>query len=208
MNTIGYLLILLGVFTTRQASKGRRIGDVPGDLGAMLTALVSLDTATMKAVLARSGDATSDVSVSTSPSTSNSSVQQSSINGGSSDVLSKAQSLAATANYRYDWGATGPNAYDCSGLVWQALKQTGIYTGPRFTSQTFVSAMGNRITQVNDPQVGDFAVWSSHIGIVDGNGTMFSALNSTDGIKHSPISYGPKGETVKYYRLVSGALQT
>ena len=107
----------------------------------------------------------------------------------------------------YVWGATGPNGYDCSGLVWAAMKQLGIYTGPRFTTHTFVSALGSKVTPVSgtDGQVGDVILWASHIGVVDGPGTMYSALSPSNGIRSAPFSWGPKGEGYKFYRLPSGS---
>ena len=43
-------------------------------------------------------------------------------------------------------------------------------------------------------------LWPAHMGIVDGPGTMFSALNSRYGIIHSPISWG--GSAIPtYWRL-------
>lgn len=56
MNTVAYILILIGFVIIRSVSKGRMVTDIPDDLGDMFVALVTSDTAAMREVLARSGD--------------------------------------------------------------------------------------------------------------------------------------------------------
>ncbi|OYO01729.1 cell wall-associated NlpC family hydrolase [Propionibacteriaceae bacterium ES.041] len=69
----------------------------------------------------------------------------------------------------YAYGATGPNAYDCSGLTGAALKAAGISI-PR-TSQAQLAA-GQKIS-LSQAQPGDLIVYYSgatHIGIYIGDG--------------------------------------
>ena len=216
MNTVAYLLVLSGLFVMRQVTKGRSITDVPKDLGNLLEGIVEGNTDKMKEVLARTGDTNSVPSSTNDKGIPNAgagsggggfAVSNPLASGDTSSpigsrVLSAMKSLSASAGAKYVYGAQGPDAYDCSSLVWAACKTVGEYTGPRFTTMTFLSALGAKVTQVGTPTVGDVILWSSHMGVIDGDGTMFSALNPNDGIRSSPISYGPKGESSSYYRFM------
>lgn len=60
MNTVGWVLILVGLLVVRGISRGRSITDLPTDLGDMLTGLLSADLGRVNAVLARKTDTTVD----------------------------------------------------------------------------------------------------------------------------------------------------
>lgn len=79
----------------------------------------------------------------------------------------------------YVWGATGPDAFDCSGLVqWIFAKNFG-YNIPRTAY-----AQGLAGTPVNpaDIQPGDIVYTSYHIGIYVGNGKMVHAATPATGV--------------------------
>lgn len=57
MNTLAWSFIFLGVLVFRFVSKGRGLTDLPGDLGALVTAALTNDKAKMKEVLSASGTA-------------------------------------------------------------------------------------------------------------------------------------------------------
>lgn len=82
----------------------------------------------------------------------------------------------------YVWGATGPDSYDCSGLVGYAL--TGGYSRVG-TTYTFMSW-----PQVSDPQPGDICTTSSHCGIYIGGGMMIHAPHSGATVTISPVQSG------------------
>lgn len=63
MNTLGYVLVLIGLLVVRGVTKGRGLTDIPGDLGDMFIALVTSDTTGLSAVLARTGDAATPTAV-------------------------------------------------------------------------------------------------------------------------------------------------
>ncbi|WP_203639892.1 phage tail tape measure protein [Levilactobacillus wangkuiensis] len=107
--------------------------------------------------------------------------------------IEEAMKLSKRANYKYSEtkGRLGPDYYDCSGLVYEALKHIGVTlsgstTVPEYNSTHSVS-WGKAVP-------GDLAFWGSggsdHVGIVtstNGAGRMWNAENPTDGIKSAPI---------------------
>jgi cell wall-associated NlpC family hydrolase len=83
------------------------------------------------------------------------------------------------------YGATGPSAFDCSGLVIYAYRKAGdgyaIRNGTLRSARSlylFFKARGK--TSRTNPKVGDLVVWGSgsHIGIYIGGGKAISTLRS------------------------------
>ena len=77
----------------------------------------------------------------------------------------------------YLWGAAGPDAYDCSGLVVWAYAQEGLSL-PHYTGSLFDD--GERISQ-SDLEPGDLLFFGSsidHVGFYLGNGLMVDAPHS------------------------------
>ena len=79
----------------------------------------------------------------------------------------------------YQWGAFGPNSFDCSGLVSYCL--TGSYSRLG-TTGTFMGW-----TRVSSPQPGDICVNSHHCGIYIGGGQMIHAPRTGDVVKVSSV---------------------
>lgn len=97
----------------------------------------------------------------------------------------------------YGWGATGPNAFDCSGLTTWAYQQVGKDI-PR-TSQA-QAAQGTPVAQ-SDMQPGDIIAYyggASHVGIYAGNGMMIDALNSGSTVTERPVDYMPIHSVVRF----------
>lgn len=82
----------------------------------------------------------------------------------------------------YEWGAYGPNSFDCSGLVSYAV--TGSY-GRLGSTYTFMG-----YPQVSDPQPGDIAVNWNHCGIYIGNGQMIHAPDYGFVVTVGPVQGG------------------
>lgn len=82
----------------------------------------------------------------------------------------------------YQWGAVGPNSFDCSGLVSYCL--TGSYSRLG-TTGTFMGW-----TRVSIPQPGDICVNSDHCGIYIGGGQMIHAPRTGDVVKVSSVHSG------------------
>jgi cell wall-associated NlpC family hydrolase len=81
---------------------------------------------------------------------------------------------------RYRWGAAGPNAYDCSGLVVRSFKAAGIKL-PHYTGSLL--KRGKKISRKN-LQRGDLVFPSRHhVGIYIGNGKMIVASTGAGKVK-------------------------
>src|SRR5690606_5919094 len=77
----------------------------------------------------------------------------------------------------YIWGANGPNAFDCSGLVYYVLNQAGIKIGDNTAAGYQMS--GKPIS--GPPQPGDIVFFGqppTHCGIYIGDGKMIHAPHS------------------------------
>lgn len=98
-----------------------------------------------------------------------------------SSVAEKAIAYATSKLGRpYIWGATGPNAFDCSGLVQAAFKSAGVSL-PR-TTKTIISR-GNAVSR-SALQRGDL-IWTSsgHMGIYLGDSKMIHAPQPGDVVR-------------------------
>ncbi|MFF0183534.1 transglycosylase family protein [Streptomyces sp. NPDC005244] len=90
----------------------------------------------------------------------------------STGTAAKAVAFAlAQVGKPYIYGATGPNAYDCSGLTQAAWRAAGVSI-PR-TSQ----AQWAGLTRVSTPRVGDIVVYkgADHVGLYIGGGKIVEA---------------------------------
>lgn len=97
----------------------------------------------------------------------------------------------------YAWGATGPSAFDCSGLTTWAYQQAG-KSIPR-TSQAQAS-QGQQIP-LDQLQPGDIVAYyggASHVGIYAGNGMIIDALNSGTPVGERPLHFQPIHSAVRF----------
>lgn len=85
----------------------------------------------------------------------------------------------------YVWGASGPGAFDCSGLVMWAYQQAGIF----LPHSSYALAAGGQPVSLDQMQPGDVITYysdASHVGMYVGDGMMVHA--STFGI---PVAVVP-----------------
>ena len=90
----------------------------------------------------------------------------------------------------YVWGATGPNAFDCSGLTQAAYRAAGISL-PR-TTYAQIDA-GRRVSR-SELLPGDLVFFYSgisHVGIYVGNGRMIHAPNPSAPVRVAPVDEMP-----------------
>ena len=82
----------------------------------------------------------------------------------------------------YQWGAAGPDRFDCSGLTMWVWAKAGVSL-PHQSGQQY--AGGNKVSR-SDIQPGDLTFYGSpihHVGIYIGNGKMISAPHTGDFVK-------------------------
>ncbi|HRC14000.1 MAG TPA: C40 family peptidase, partial [Dermatophilaceae bacterium] len=90
----------------------------------------------------------------------------------------------------YVYGATGPNAYDCSGLTGAAYRSAGISL-PRTSSAQY--GVGTRVS-LRQLQPGDLVFYYSpisHVGIYVGNGMIVHAANPRSGVRYASVTSMP-----------------
>jgi cell wall-associated NlpC family hydrolase len=119
-------------------------------------------------------------------------------------LLSRAAAAAVIAYAKaqlgtpYQWGGTGPGAYDCSGLAMQAYRAAGIVI-PRTSRQQW--AQGPRVT---NPVPGDLVFFAGaagsraspgHVGIVIGPHRMIDAYGTGYGVETD--TFGRRGDAAK-----------
>jgi len=75
----------------------------------------------------------------------------------------------------YQWGAAGPNSFDCSGLMYAAFKSAGYPTGPVRWTTAGIRFMGDAVP-IGQQQPGDLIMPDSgHVGIYVGDGKYLDA---------------------------------
>lgn len=85
----------------------------------------------------------------------------------------------------YVWGATGPNAYDCSGLVQYAYSQAGKNIG----RTTYEQAGAGQHVSVSQAQAGDILMWGDyHDAIYVGNNQYVHAPQPGQNVTQATIS--------------------
>lgn len=106
--------------------------------------------------------------------------------------------LKAQVGDAYVMGGTGPNAWDCSGLVQAAFKQVGVDL-PRVSQSQ--STAGTPVS-LSNVQVGDILYWGSagsayHVGVYIGNGQYLDAANPSKGVVIQDLSGYPATGAVR-----------
>ncbi|WP_121703515.1 C40 family peptidase [Streptomyces sp. E5N298] len=147
-----------------------------------------------RTTLSASSDTGSSTGTGTSSNTSTS-TSTSTATGSAAAVVSFVQAQVGKA---YVSGATGPSAYDCSGLVQAAFKQVGISL-PRVSQAQ--STAGTQVG-LDNLQPGDILYWGGagsayHVGVYVGGGMFVGAQNSSTGVVEKPLSYDPPSGAVR-----------
>lgn len=112
--------------------------------------------------------------------------------GGDATLTGLVKAMAKNGRGKiYQWGATGPNEFDCSGLVMYTLKKDyGIdyphYSGAQYSVSQHISR--------SQAKPGDLVFWGAgggkHVGVYAGGDKYYSAYgpNGTHGIGMEPLS--------------------
>jgi cell wall-associated NlpC family hydrolase len=112
-----------------------------------------------------------------------------------SEVAGKAMQYAlGEVGKPYVWGATGPDSYDCSGLMLRAYESAGV-TLPRVARQQYWA--GTQLP-VRQAQPGDLLFWGydtsnpdsiHHVAMYLGNGRIVEAANRTVPLRQRAVSF-------------------
>ncbi|MFE6765346.1 MULTISPECIES: C40 family peptidase [unclassified Streptomyces] len=107
--------------------------------------------------------------------------------GSAAAVVAFAQAQVGDA---YVSGGTGPNSWDCSGLVQAAFRSVNVDL-PRVSQSQ--STAGTQVS-LSNLQPGDILYWGSagsayHVGIYVGGGQFVGAQNSSTGVVQRPLDY-------------------
>lgn len=90
----------------------------------------------------------------------------------------------------YVWGASGPKAFDCSGLVMYSYGKNG-FTTPRVSEDQFAAA---RLIPESRAVRGDLVFYHDsvgdvyHVGIYMGSGKSIAAIDPADGVDWQPVN--------------------
>ncbi|MFJ9035259.1 C40 family peptidase [Streptomyces sp. NPDC102406] len=106
--------------------------------------------------------------------------------------------LRAQVGDAYVMGGTGPNSWDCSGLVQAAFKQAGVDL-PRTSQEQ--STFGTPVS-LSNVQVGDILYWGGagsayHVGVYIGGGQYLDAANPSKGVVIQDLSGYPASGAVR-----------
>ena len=112
--------------------------------------------------------------------------------GASANFDSLYSVLSEQVGKPYVWGASGPNSFDCSGLIYYCFNKAGKSIS-RMTAQGYY----NNCTKVKakDRQKGDLIFWAEnkkvyHVAVYVGDGYQISAENQSVGVIKKKVTSG------------------
>ena len=88
----------------------------------------------------------------------------------------------------YVWGAAGPSAFDCSGLVMWAYAQVGISL-PHFTGAQWTMGVHVSRSQLQPGDLVFFYADIGHVGLYIGNGLMVDAPDFGETVQVQPVMW-------------------
>lgn len=90
----------------------------------------------------------------------------------------------------YRWGATGPDAYDCSGLAQRAWRAAGVAI-PRTSEAQARFGDAVPLSQIEPGDLVIFYPEASHVGIYAGNGRVIAAPRPGETVGYADIRWMP-----------------
>ncbi|MFC1416776.1 C40 family peptidase [Streptacidiphilus cavernicola] len=159
--------------TSKQLSASK--ADVQKKLAAAKAKLASL-TASQRAAVTHAEN-----------SGSSSSYHPGSVKAGSAAEATAFAAAQTKLGDPYVYGATGPNSFDCSGLMQWAYAQAGVSIGRTTYDQVDV---GTAVASTADLQVGDLVFFNndSHVGMYAGGGEILHAPHTGTVVKYEKMS--------------------
>jgi cell wall-associated NlpC family hydrolase len=110
--------------------------------------------------------------------------------GGAPEAAAVIQAALSRIGSPYTWGGSGPNAFDCSGLVMWSFQQAGISLP--HSSQAL--AQGGQPVSMDQMQPGDLVTYysdASHVAIYIGDGMMVHASTYGTPVRVAPVDNAP-----------------
>jgi peptidoglycan DL-endopeptidase CwlO len=110
--------------------------------------------------------------------------------GGSPEAATVIQAALSRIGSPYSWGASGPGAFDCSGLVMWSFQQAGVSLP--HSSQAL--AQGGQPVSMDQMQPGDLVTYysdASHVAIYIGDGMMVHASTYGTPVRVAPVDNAP-----------------
>jgi cell wall-associated NlpC family hydrolase len=110
--------------------------------------------------------------------------------GGAPEAAAVIQAALSRIGSPYSWGGSGPNAFDCSGLVMWSFQQAGIALP--HSSQAL--AQGGQPVAQDQMQPGDLVTYysdASHVAIYIGDGMMVHASTYGTPVRVAPVDNAP-----------------
>jgi cell wall-associated NlpC family hydrolase len=116
---------------------------------------------------------------------------------GTGEGVTAVQAALTRLGSPYSWGAAGPNAFDCSGLVMWAFGQAGVNLP--HSSQALAS--GGQAVSMDQMQPGDLITYygdASHVAIYIGDGLMVHASTYGSPVAVAPVNNAPIHNVRRY----------
>ncbi|MHA3021063.1 peptidoglycan hydrolase RipC [Mycobacterium sp. BMJ-28] len=110
--------------------------------------------------------------------------------GGNNEGMAAVQAALTRIGSPYSWGAEGPGAFDCSGLVKWAFQQAGV----SLPHSSYAQAAGGQPVSTDQMQPGDVISYysdASHVGIYIGDGMMVHASTFGVPVRVAPVNNAP-----------------
>jgi cell wall-associated NlpC family hydrolase len=117
--------------------------------------------------------------------------------GGAPEAATVIQAALSRIGSPYVWGGSGPNQFDCSGLVMWAFQQAGMSLP--HSSQAL--AQGGQPVSMDQMQPGDLVTYysdASHVGIYIGDGMMVHASTFGTPVRVAPVDNAPIHNVRRY----------
>ncbi|MDR6980532.1 cell wall-associated NlpC family hydrolase [Streptomyces sp. 3330] len=151
--------------------------------------------AARKAAAERATRAAERTTLTSTSASSSDSTSSSTATGSAAAVIAFVKAQIGDA---YVSGGTGPNSWDCSGLMQTAFKQVGVDL-PRVSQDQ--STFGTQVS-LDNLLPGDILYWGSagsayHVAVYVGDGMFVGAQNPSTGVAEKPMSYDPPTGAVR-----------